>query len=557
LTAGARRGILRASSTEGGEMARTPLQRALHRLAREHQAASQLGIEVEEYREARISRRELLTRTGAVGAAVALGGPLALARSARAAGAPRIAIVGGGIAGLTAALTLQDAGVYADVYESSGRVGGRMHSDWQEFGTGYWANGQQAELCGELIDSDHKTILQLAQRFKLPTVDLLQAQPNGTEDTYWIFGADYPYAQASIDFKPVHNTLQGQVQAAGYPTLYNSFTPTGQFFDRMTLYDWISNYVPGGHGSRFGALLNAAYNEEYGAETTDQSALNLIYLLGFKAGPGTWSVYGASDERYHLVGGNANLPVAIAGALPGGSVHLGYRMTSIALASDGSIKVSFANGKTITADHVLLCLPFAVLRTLDYKKAGFDQLKKTAITQMGTGRNVKLNVQFDSRLWNQSGSTGSLYSDQSFQSGWEVTRGQGGSTGILVEYPGASTAQAMGQSNPYSTSANNPNVTTYAQQFLAQLEPIFPGITARWNGKAMLSTPATDPNFLLSYSYWKPGQYTGFSGYERMRQGNIHFAGEHCSIDFQGFMEGGAAEGVRAANEILADVKKG
>jgi monoamine oxidase len=530
--------------------------RGLRRLAGEHQAASQLGIEVEEYQETRLSRRELLARTGAVGAAVAIGGPLALARSARGAGAPRIAIVGAGIAGLTAALTLQDSGVYADVYESSGRVGGRMHSDWQDFGTGFWANGQQAELCGELIDSNHKTILQLAQRFRLTTVDLLQAQPNGTEDTYWIFGADYPYAQASNDFKPIHNTLQGQVQATSYPTLYNSFTSAGQFFDRMTVRDWIAGYVPGGLGSRMGTLLNAAYNEEYGAETTDQSALNLIYLLGYKSGPGTWSIYGASDERYHIVGGNANLPVAIANALPSGSVHLGYRMTSIALASDGSIKLSFANGKTVTADQVVLSLPFAVLRTLDYKKAGFDQLKKTAITQQGTGRNVKLNVQFNSRVWNSYGSTGSMYTDQSFQSSWEVTRAQGGSTGILVEYPGASTAQAMGQSNPYTTTANNPKVATFVQQFLAQLEPIFNGISAQWNGKAMLSTPATDPNFLLSYSYWKPGQYTTFVGYEGARQGNIHFAGEHCSIDFEGFMEGGASEGVRAAKEILTDLKK-
>jgi monoamine oxidase len=41
-----------------------------------------------------------------------------------------------------------------------------------------------------------------------------------------------------------------------------------------------------------------------------------------------------------------------------------------------------------------------------------------------------------------------------------------------------------------------------------------------------------------------------------MRQGNIHFAGEHCSINFQGFMEGGAQEGQRAAAEILGDLKK-
>jgi monoamine oxidase len=531
--------------------------RALQRLAGEHRAATQLGIEVEEYRErraeARISRREFVKRSGAVGAAVVLGGPMVLARAA---GASRIAIIGGGIAGLTAALILQDKGVYCDVYESSGRVGGRMHSDWEEFGTSFWANGQQAELCGELIDSNHKTILQLAQRFRLATVDLLQAQPNGTEDTYWIFGADYPFDKATDDFKPIHNTLQGQVQATGYPTLHDNFTAAGQIFDRMTLYDWITNYVPGGHGSRMGALLNAAYNDEYGAETTDQSALNLIYLLGYKSGPGTWSIYGASDERYHIVGGNSKLPVAIANALPSGSVHLGYRMTAIALAGDGSIKVSFDNGKTITADHVILCMSFAVLRRLNYKKAGFDTLKQTAITQLGAGRNTKLNLQFDTRLWNAYGGTGSLYSDLPFTSGWEVTRGQDGATGILVEYPGAEVAGSMGQSNPYTTTATNSQVTTYAQQLLSQLEPIFPGITAQWNGKAMLSTPVTDPNFFCSYSYWKPGQYTGFSGHELARQGNIHFAGEHCSINFQGFMEGGASEGVRAANEILGDLKK-
>jgi monoamine oxidase len=506
--------------------------------------------------EPRLSRREFLKRTGAVGAAVAVAGPAALARPARAAAASRIAIVGGGIAGLAAALRLQDKGVYADVYESSNRLGGRMHSDWTEFGTGFWDNGQQAELCGELIDSNHKTILQLAQRLSLATVDLLGAQPNGTTDTNWIFGTDYPYSQASDDFKPIHNAMQGQVQATSYPTLYNLYTSAGQFFDKMTVYDWITNYVPGGHGSRMGALLNAAYNEEYGAETTDQSSLNLIYLLGYNASPGNFSIYGASDERYHIVGGNTRLPLAIASALPNGSIHTDYRMNAIAVNSDGSITLSFDDGSTVRADHVILCMSFSVLRTLNHKKAGFDELKQTAITRLGSGINAKLNVQFDTRIWNSYASTGSLYSDLPFQSGWEVTRGQPGATGIFVEYPGANVSKSLGQSNPYTTTETNPQVTKFTQKLLTQLEPIFPGITNQWNGKAMLSTPFTDPNFLCSYSYWKPGQYTGFSGYEKKRQGNIHFAGEHCSQDFQGFMEGGASEGVRAANEILGDLKK-
>ena len=97
----------------------------------------------------------------------------------------------------------------------------------------------------------------------------------------------------------------------------------------------------------------------------------------------------------------------------------------------------------------------------------------------------------------------------------------------------------------------------YALRFLSQLEPVFPGITLQWNGIATLDVPASDPNVRGSYSYWKVGQYTLFSGSERERSGNCHFAGEHCSIDYQGYMEGGAQEGARAANEILADLKAG
>lgn len=97
-------------------------------------------------------------------------------------------------------------------------------------------------------------------------------------------------------------------------------------------------------------------------------------------------------------------------------------------------------------------------------------------------------------------------------------------------------------------------MTTYAKQLLKKLEIVFPGITKQWNGKASLSTPFLDPLLNCSYSYWRVGQYTAFSGYEGVAQGNIHFAGEHCSTNFQGYMEGGAEEGERAAKEIIAVV---
>jgi monoamine oxidase len=547
-------------------MARTPLLRALQQLAREHRQADQLGISPAEARErdaeARYSRGELLKRGGAAGAAVALTGPAAFAGAARAASSPRIAIVGGGIAGLTAALTLQDKGLASTVYEAHPtRVGGRMHSDWTEF-PGYWANGQVGELCGELIDSGHKTILSLAQRFRLPTVNLTGSEPNGSEDTYYFDGGYYPKDQADKDFQPVHQALQRDVSAASYPTTYWINTPAGIALDQMSVYEWIESRVPGGHRSPFGQVLDVAYNIEYGAETTDQSALNLVYLLGYKAVPGNYMVFGASNERYHIVGGNALLPTAVRDALAPGTVKMAWRMTAIKRNADGTSTISFdtpAGAQSVTADHVILALPFAVLRTLDYRGANFDQLKKTAIQQLGAGRNSKLHVQFKSRLWNTDGpwglSNGATYSDTGYQNTWDVSRGQPGATGILVDYTGGDIAGALSAGTPYATVAN-PKVATLTQRFLKQLDPVFPEIGKQWNGRATLSTPMLDPNLNCSYSYWKVGQYAGFSGWEGLRQGNIHFAGEHCSQDFQGYMEGGASTGVAAANEILADVKR-
>jgi monoamine oxidase len=538
-------------------MPRTPLLRALSELAQDHRDADRLGITPEE---ARISRRDFLKRSGAVGAAVA-GSSLLLPHIARATGTPRIAIVGGGIAGMNAALTLANKGVSSTVFEASSRIGGRMHSDSPlVYGGDNYFNGQVAEYCGELIDSNHNTIQTLAKQFGLQLDDVLQAQPNGSTETYWFLNGYYSYTQASNDFQPVHNTLQGQVQAAGYPTLYNSYTPAGQALDQMSLYQWIENYVPGGHGSRFGRLLDSAYNQEYGADTTDQSALNIVYLLGYKAKPGNFQIYGASDERYHIHGGNQQLPEAIASYLTGTglvTINRNARMNTVALNSDGTVALTFDGSKTPQVfDQVILCMSFSVLRTLNYANAGFNSLKKTAITQLGSGRNAKLQLQFDSRYWNTQGpwglSNGDVYTDIGFQNTWDVTRAQAGTTGILVNYTGGSVAGAFNPSTPYSNASNNSQVTKYAQSFLSQLETVFPGITPHWNGKAILSTPFLDPNLNCSYSYWRVGQYTQFSGYEKAAQGPIHFAGEHCSQDFQGYMEGGAEEGARAANEVLA-----
>jgi len=549
-------------------MARNRLLSRFQTLFADFDEAERSGRPVAQIREERrlmnLTRRDFLKVTGAAVGAAALSGPAAAtAAVARPAGTQgRIAIIGGGIAGLNAALTLQDAGITSTVYEASSRVGGRMHSD-----TTSWLNGQTSEHCGELIDSGHKTILGLASRFKLPTVDLLGAEPIHSTDTDYFFGSYYTDLQAQADFNPVWNNVKKDVNAASYPTTYKLSTSAGRVLDQMSIYDWIESRVPGGHSSPMGQLLDVAYNIEYGNVTQQQSSLNLVYLLGFSSNPGNFQIFGASDERYHIAGGNERLPQAIAAAL-GDKVKVNSALTGIVRNVDDTYTLSFNRTvDPVPFARVILAIPFSVLRTIltsdaAYRAAGFDSLKQTAITQLGYGKNAKLQLQFNTRYWNTSGpwgiGNGSTYSDTGYQNTWDVSRAQDGTTGILVDYTGGGVPLASFGGDP----TNQAQVTKFARTFLSQIEPLFPGITQQWNGRATLDVPLTNPFLLGSYSYWKVGQYTQFAGYEKVRQpdlttGKCHFAGEHCSQDFQGYMEGGASEGQRAATEILNDYKVG
>jgi monoamine oxidase len=62
----------------------------------------------------------------------------------------------------------------------------------------------------------------------------------------------------------------------------------------------------------------------------------------------------------------------------------------------------------------------------------------------------------------------------------------------------------------------------------------------------------THPYTLGSYAGYLPGQWTTIAGAEGEPVGRLHFAGEHCSVRAQGFMEGGCETGERAAADVLA-----
>jgi len=526
-------------------MARTPLANRIQQAVSVVDESARRNIPVEQVLEERrakaISRRDVIKALGfgtLAASALALEPGIRPARAAQ----PNIVVVGAGLAGLSAAYQLKKGGYTAQVYEASDRVGGRC---WTLRGA--FADGQIAEHGGELIDQGHNAIRNLAQELGLTLDNLAQAEVNGTEQFQYFDGTPYSFANVTDDLKQIWQKLHNDVSAASYPTLYTSYTQRGWELDHMSITDWINESVPGGISSKLGQLLDVAYNIEYGAESSIQSSLNLLYLLGY-VGPGQFRTFGKSNEKYHVTGGNDQIPARLASILQG-QITMGQELIAVKKNTNNTYTLTFKSGnktKDVSADFVILALPFSIMRSsVDFSQAGFSGVKTTAITQQGMGTNSKLHVQFSDRHWNGLGSNGETYADTGYQNTWEVSRAQGGASGILVNYSGGNIGASFGSGTPSSR----------AQQFLGQIEPVLPGLSAKWNGKATIDYWAGYKWTKGSYSYWKVGQYTAFSGAEYEASGNCHFAGEHTSIDFQGYLNGAVETGQRAAGDVLAALK--
>jgi monoamine oxidase len=518
-------------------MARTPLFRQLQQIravAVEAQKSSAPVDEIWHEREARqLDRREFLRRTALLAASLGFfpRHPLLAAVGH----SQKIAIIGGGLAGLTCAYRLKQQGIFSIVYEGAERLGGRCFTLRDAF-----ADGQTVERGGELIDTDHVHVRRLAHELELTLDDLHAHEAPHSEELYFFHGGRYSRMQATRDFQKILPRLQADFAATGGDASWNKSNAAGRALDQISIANWIRRNVPDGLDSNLGRLLKTAYTTEYGGEIAAQSALNLVYQIG-ETERGHFDVLGSSDERFHVRGGNDLLVSRLAAKLCD-RIERPRKLIALRRLSDGRFDLVFDQGN-VTADKVVLAVPFTMLRkVVDLSRAGLSPRKMTAIREIGMGTNSKLHLQFHERVWEKRGLNGEVFADSGFQNCWDTTRAQRGRAGILLNFTGGKVGAAFGRGDEAS----------HAKKFLGEIEPAIPGLTSAWNQKSAVTCWLKNAWSRGSYSFWRVGQWTKFGGYEGEPEGNLHFCGEHTS-EFQGFMNGAVESGERVAAELLAD----
>jgi monoamine oxidase len=487
----------------------------------------------------RITRRQAVRRAaiGVAAGAIATGFPAA-ARGARAPG--RVVVVGAGVAGLSCAYRLHQAGVPCAVYEASDRVGGRTRTL-----RGYFAGGQIVEQGGEAIDTDHRAVRRLAAEVGLRLDDTFADTPSGLRSNRFEFaGRRYPYRQASRDFAVVYPALQRDLRA------FETSPRAARELDEMSVADWLDSRVPGGRDSELGRLIGEAYCAEDGVPITAGSALAMITQLG-ESPRRPLALYGGSDERFKVHGGVDQIAHRLAARLPGGTIALETALTGLRRGADGAYTCAFARaggrGLEVRADRVVLALPFTTLRHVDYGRAGLSQAKDAAIQQLGMGTNAKLTLQFARRTWRLDGYDGYIETDRVPGDTWDTTVNQPGREGILVVYTGG----RRGATYP-TVRAHGPAPAAVARETVARLTTIYPHLARDFTGRAHLDAWVHNPWSHGSYAAFLVGQYTRFPGRVRAgREGGVHFAGEHTDTAQQGYVDGAVRSGERVARELL------
>lgn len=513
----------------------TTLRRAFE-LARQTHLHPELSYDdlLDERRQQVLSRRQFLHSAGRAGLVLgvgsALGGPLMPLLDGR--GKPNIAIVGAGLGGLSAGYFLRRKGVAATLFEADKRPGGRVKSARP------FADGRlNTEIGAEFIDTHHGDLLWLVRMLRLDGA-LMDVEDDrfGVRDAFFLENRHHSLQEVVTELAAVYPRIEADRKALdGRRAAEIDRRSMAEYIDALTVSEWVKK------------MLHAAFVGENGLETAEQSAANLLYIFSLEQEKNVFKPFGWSDERFKVIGGNEQIPQGLARILEG-QIRYEHRLTALRENANGSITLVFEeNGTTreATFDAVVLTLPFTVLREVDIQME-LPPLKRQVIRELGYGTNAKFILETRDRPWRNAGYRGYLFNER-ISNGWDSAQMQLDNAG-----PGSFTCFFGGKRGLEARRGAEADQLAYV---LPQLDGAFPGASKSLTGRHELAAWPSNPFVRASYSCFRPGQALPFEGAAFTPVRRLFFAGEHCSTEYWGFMNGAAETGRKAAEKLLKKMR--
>ena len=456
------------------------------------------------------TRRDFLA--AGVGGSAALLVPR-LAHSAPRAGAgPRVAVVGGGLAGLSCAYSLSSRGFNVQVLEGRNRLGGRVVTVRAPGGEG------RAEGGGEFIGNCHSFWHAYAEHFGLELEPV--AEGDEGDEPVFVDGVALSAAAARAVGEESRGLCLALNDLAAQVNPWRAWESHGAHrLDRISMADWLQQQQVSTLCAR---LFGGSLQSSNAVPLARQSLLaQLVQIKG-----GEFDAYWEATRDQRCRGGNARLADKLADGIGRQHVRLGTRVAGIEQ-HGARLRVREAPGGQQDFDFVVLAVPPSV-----WSNIAMDGVAPACVSQMGTA--VK-NIAWLTHQKNP----------QVRIAGAELT------TAIWPAKPvGASTPLIRFSGGPHAVQASALSAEARGRVYGRELPPSF--ATA---GNA--STPCTFVDWLKddlargSYSFPDLGEITTRGPLWEDGVAQLQFAGEHTCYPFIGFMEGALRSGVRAAENIL------
>lgn len=403
----------------------------------------------------------------------------------------RAAIIGAGLAGLSAAVRLKDAGHDVTVFEARDRVGGRVWS--QTIDT---AGGRQAviERGAEFVLHGYHAMRRLLDLTGLRLVD--------TGMSYYVRTlAETPH----ISTEDV--AAAGQKAAALASTLAGSCSTENV----LRSLDLDPLLVEG---------LRARVEISTAVEADQVTAKALDHVASFKPLP-----------SWRIAGGNQLLPSAL-GTLLSSALHLGVTVRSIREDAHGVTVATDSSSDRF--DSVVIALPLAIVRDTEAIELPLPAWKKEALGRVVQGHAAKLHLPLldvpepsglmsvHGRFWN-----------------WTAVDASGTVTPVLNGFMGSHSA------------IRSAGVEQSPDTWVAATRTLRPELAFDDDRPAVHTVWGTDPLARGAYSAHGPHVTGDDSQLLERPVGNIYFAGEYTDGEYVGLMEGAIRSGERAADRII------
>lgn len=434
-----------------------------------------------------------------------------------------VIVVGGGIAGLTAAERLTALGIECVVLEAQARVGGRMRGI--ELAPGGWADAGAAYL-GHLHTALKATIAEHGLR-TVPTTMV-------GDSRFALAGAPircpgrFPPLSA-VGLGDMFEQLEALVRTVDVTAPWR--TPDAARLDTTTVAAWAER-LPHPDARLFFPLF---LGEMMAADPARISVLHMAFYLRSGGGIRYLNAFEGGAQAERIDGGAYALCAAIAARL-GDRVRLETPVHAIAQRGD-RVVVETARG-AIEGSAAIVALPPALADRLTYTPA-LPAPRATSATAPGCA--VKVHLIFPAPLWREHGLSGwSVSADGPMLSTVDDSP-RDGAAGVLTGFITGREATEFAGLGPDEQRA----------RVLAQARRLFPELPAPRS--LHITDWISEPYARGCYAaLFGPGDWLALGPDLIRPHGRVHWAGTETHLEFFGLMEGAIRSAHRAAREVAA-----